>query len=439
MLLPSALATQLRAGRVVPFVGAGISRRAGLPDWPGLLHRLLDWASEQHIIVESIDLLETHIDSGDFDPVAHALGDQLGQRLDDALRSILAPVGILPTGIHRLLASVDWPSVITTNFDRLLPDSFDSPIVLTWKDDGGIGDVLRTGNSHVMMMHGWVEDPGGIVLTPQQYRDSFRHPAQNNYLRILLAQYSLFFLGTSLRDYDLKFFLEELRYAFGPARTPHFALMSADQADAVTSKHLRENYGIEVVPYTPSTEEHPEVEHFLRAAIDQLPVSKRKTPVPGAAFETLRQARPTMTETEYLQHFRDTCKQLADSGFARTAWRALRVELDRLAPKIDVVSRMETVVTLAEIMLLDEEYDFAYQLLRGHVHDVSAITGQAVSHDFAQVLFRAALENYYLREANEAYELASQVAVPDLDSLGAQLEWSAFLNEGPSIATGITP
>jgi hypothetical protein len=146
-----------------------------------------------------------------------------------------------------------------------------------------------------------------------------------------------------------------------------------------------------------------------------------------------------MTETEYLQHFRDTCKQLADSGFARTAWRALRVELDRLAPKIDVVPRLETVITLAQIMLLDEEYDFAYQLLRGHVYDVSATTGHPVSHDFTQVLFRAAIENYYLREANEAYKLASQVAVPDLDSLGAQLEWSAFLNEGPSIGTGIIP
>jgi hypothetical protein len=437
--LPSTLAKRLLSGRVVPFVGAGISRKAGLPDWPCLLHLLLDWAEQERIAVENIDLLRTHIDTGDFDPVAHVLGDQLGARLHDALRTILAPEGVTPTVVHHLLASADWFSVITTNFDRLLPDSLGLPTVLTWKDDEGIGDVLRTGTSHVMMMHGWVEYPEAIVLTPQQYRDSFRHPAQSNYLRILLAQYSLLFLGASLRDYDLKYFLEELRHAFGPVRTPHFALLPADQADAVTSKHLRENYGIEVIPYTPSTKEHPEVDQFLRAVIDELPQSQRKTLAVGAAFETLRQSRPTMTETEYLQHFRNTCTQLGNSGFARTAWRALQVELNRVAPNIELIHRIETTVALSEIMLLDEEYDRAYQSLRPCIPNVAGIADDTVRHHFAKVLFGAAIESYYLREADEAYELAKQVGLPDLDSLGAQLEWSGFLHKGPSSLPEIAP
>ena len=39
--LPTFLKSQLKAGRVIPFLGAGISMNAGLPDWPGLLERLV--------------------------------------------------------------------------------------------------------------------------------------------------------------------------------------------------------------------------------------------------------------------------------------------------------------------------------------------------------------------------------------------------------------
>ena len=217
--LPALLKSRLNERRVVPFVGAGISTAAGLPDWPGLLRALVTWAVHSGVPVPRADLIEEAIQKNNFDRASHALSEALGVRLPEALRSILSPPGALPTPVHRILAKVVWPVVITTNFDKLLPEAFEGRPALVWDEQEAIGDALRTGTPHLMLAHGWIQNPGSTVLTPAEYRDSFRNPALQNYLRTILSQYSLLFLGYSLGDWDLKFFLEELRFAFGPQRS----------------------------------------------------------------------------------------------------------------------------------------------------------------------------------------------------------------------------
>ena len=240
--LPPALVRQLQAGRVVPFLGAGLSRIAGLPDWSALLRALVAAAPIDAINVERAHLLNVAIDIGDFDVAAHSLQLALGMKLYPMLQTILTPkVTEIPT-IHRQLASVTWPAVVTTNFDDLIPTAFEDSQILTWKDAEEIGHVLRAGIPHVMMAHGTLSDPSTIVLSPQAYRESLHDPAVTHYMQVVLSQYSLLFLGYSLSDYDLKFFLEDLRHAYGRAQIPHFAFLPAAQVNELSSAHLRDNY-----------------------------------------------------------------------------------------------------------------------------------------------------------------------------------------------------
>jgi hypothetical protein len=165
--LPPGLRAQLLAGRVVPFLGAGIGLPCGLPDWRGLLEKLLKWAATEGIEIPHADQIALAIEGGDFDAPAHALSRALGATLDKALSAILSGPAVTPTPLHRLLASVAWPIVLTTNFDNLLPESFAHRLApITWQDSEQLGNALRTGAKHLMLAHGWVGRQGSIVLAP---------------------------------------------------------------------------------------------------------------------------------------------------------------------------------------------------------------------------------------------------------------------------------
>ena len=48
MDIPGDLIKQIKAGKCVAFVGAGLSQAAKLPGWPDLLRRIIKWA-EVHL------------------------------------------------------------------------------------------------------------------------------------------------------------------------------------------------------------------------------------------------------------------------------------------------------------------------------------------------------------------------------------------------------
>jgi hypothetical protein len=177
----------------------------------------------------------------------------------------------LNIAILLMAASVAWPIVLTTNFDNLLPECFAHRLTpITWQDSEQLGNALRTGSKHLMLAHGWIGRRGSIVLAPAQYRESFHSPAQQMYLRALLSQYTLLFVGCSLRDPDIKFFLEESRQAFGLGSSPHYAVLPRTEIDDVRRSHYQENFGIHILTYEPSAG-HPEVEAFVRKAVDVVP------------------------------------------------------------------------------------------------------------------------------------------------------------------------
>ena len=92
--LPSLLVSQLRAGRVIPFLGAGLSRAAGLPDWQELLGVIVSWGEGRGISPTRAALIREEIAQRKFLQVANALQRDLGDALFDALREILAPAGL---------------------------------------------------------------------------------------------------------------------------------------------------------------------------------------------------------------------------------------------------------------------------------------------------------------------------------------------------------
>ena len=441
--IPAELQKQLVVGRVVPFLGAGLGMPCGLPNWSGLLQKLATWSEDNGDDLSTIALIRHSISQGNLDAAAHALGQTIGSRLSEALRSILAPPNLKPTPLHSLLANVSWQMVLTTNFDNLLPESFANRLEpLTWQDNIRMGEVLRVGQPHLMMVHGWIERPDSIVLTPTAYRESFRSAAQRHYLTSLLSQHSFLFLGCSLRDPDIKYFLEELRYAFGPSRVPHFALLPANEVDELQLADMKDNDGIQVIPYT-ATAGHPEVEEFVRRLIDVLPTTFLYDPlVKVSGLQVAKSLAANTTPSEYLVQFRNTCDEIAASGLLRTAWSALHTEL-KCTMQASVEVRLRTSMRLAQMMREDQVFDFAVRILQEYA---KFLDDPAMPDDlrlqFEMLRFRSFLDEYCLAEARDVCTRAAAHGAPttQLEEMRSGLMIAEFLHAGqaPESATQST-
>lgn len=157
-------------------------------------------------------------------------------------------VGRTPSPILRLLADLEFPIVITTNYDHLYEQALDQKA----EDEKASGqipseyqvsiynpntttkaktvDCLKDPDPrrpYVLKIHGDVGKPESIVLTDEDYiqfvlRMSDKHPFHpfgNNVLAHLMKWPTLF-IGYSLVDYNLRLLFKTLRWKLDGAQIP---------------------------------------------------------------------------------------------------------------------------------------------------------------------------------------------------------------------------
>lgn len=147
-------------------------------------------------------------------------------------------VGREPSPILRMLAELEFPIVITTNYDQLYERALDqmgsehqvsvySPNTTT---KAKTIDCLKDPDPkrpYVLKIHGDVGKPESIVLTDEDYiqfvlRMSDKHPFHpfgNNVLAHLMKWPTLF-IGYSLVDYNLRLLFKTLRWKLDGAQIP---------------------------------------------------------------------------------------------------------------------------------------------------------------------------------------------------------------------------
>jgi hypothetical protein len=430
--LPPSLIDDLSCGRVVPFIGAGLSRRAGLPDWPQLLIALISAAAARGLSVAIGKQIRDASARGQYELASDALATHLGDQLGSALAEILDPPGLDLPLVHTLLATVSWPAVITTNFDNLLPRAFGAHTrTITWLDRPGMENVLRSHSPHIMFAHGALEQPGSIVLTTEGYRRCLRDAAYRTYLKSVFTNYTVLFLGFSFTDRDVLWLLEDLRETFGASKTPHFALVATSDTSDLRVDSLRQNFNIEAIVYTPTDSTHPEFETLLRQVVDHCPGPRRDL---ASTLDALKVKQPGLDAVEYLRQYAETCRQLSESGYSRSAWVSLQAELHRAERDLALQDRVVLSMVLARLEIADAQYESASNLLYG----LSALPlhegiDAATLREFANLWFHAGFQSYRADVPNAALMLAREAGCKQsqLDALDTYTALFTFLHGDP--------
>ncbi len=248
MQLPRGLLERVGQGKIIPFVGAGLSRgikskdgTSLFPTWSELLIKaaeelssdgknddadLVSSMTRKNLLVEAANHAEVGLGRSRWLRLLKDTFDRVYDDADPASLALLQQVWSLGSNL-----------VVTTNYDRSLqwtcPDRADFRV---WDIEAKVEQVaaLRDGvpRATVWHLHGQIDNAAELVVTSKGYTDLYgklergrTYKAALQVLRSVLTSHSLLFLGFSLQDAEFMKQLLEVNDTYDGATGHHYALL----------------------------------------------------------------------------------------------------------------------------------------------------------------------------------------------------------------------
>ncbi|MEH6782203.1 MAG: SIR2 family protein [Rhodoglobus sp.] len=238
------LAAFAREGKLVPFMGAGVSVSAGGPSWSELIQQLASGIEMSESETESL----TRANRSALDQAAYLRERYLDRARESDVESgaedfgvaIAAAVSVERYGLApALLASLRTEQAITLNYDdlfeRAASDAKDPRTVIP-------GATSKTvSNKWLLKLHGSVDDPASIVLTRDDYLGyNTTREALSAIVKANLITHHLMFVGFGLADDHFHQIIHDVRQSLpsdpsGPGYATAITML-ADPLDATLWK-----------------------------------------------------------------------------------------------------------------------------------------------------------------------------------------------------------
>ena len=203
-LYVSQIKKSIKENSLILFVGAGISANSNLPTWGELIQSFK----------EELDLPDDNSD--DYQRVAQYYYDTFGKnRYKEKIEEVFSSKGISkPNELHTLIEKIAPEHIITTNYDSLLEDQFESGL-LKYNVVAEDKDIPYTSpRRYLIKMHGDLSK-NNIVLKEEDYLDySSNFPMISNLIQTLIMNHTLLFVGYSLKDFTFKAIFRLVQNAF---------------------------------------------------------------------------------------------------------------------------------------------------------------------------------------------------------------------------------
>jgi L-asparaginase/Glu-tRNA(Gln) amidotransferase subunit D len=294
------------------FIGSGISRWAGLPNWRDLLIGLAQYyenkteAPRINLVEETIKrLANLSDDSSVYQKTGSFIRQQFinEQTWRQALKSLLKVD--TPSDIHDVIAHLSWHRIITPNYDPLIELAArrinkEVLVVHPWNTEG-IEQIERSDiPSCIFKIHGDIgDDSSQIILTEEDYKGLYSAPEDDNNPNVFKRT-----LGTLLRSTTVTLFMgyshddPYLRTLYnyskiGAKKDNVFALVERSGKDFEKRiNDLTKELNIEFISYSGNdNHDHNELLDFLKYFIE-----------PEAADEHYRQLAKLKKPTVIMLH-----------------------------------------------------------------------------------------------------------------------------------------
>lgn len=199
--------------RIIPFVGAGVSKSVGLPLWMELFKEAKKFIPATHH-----NTFDLYYEKGDVDKIINFIYDtssviknkeSLKMKLIEPIINSKIKDEILLDSIILDIVRCNLDYILTTNYDKLIEKTdalknnlySKSKNILTFE-----GFQMLEDSQFIFHIHGDIDLLGSMVVTNSDYETLYENEANKRILTGLINKRSMLFLGFSLKD---KYFSEE--------------------------------------------------------------------------------------------------------------------------------------------------------------------------------------------------------------------------------------
>lgn len=228
----------LEAGDVVPFIGAGLSKGGGFPTWDD---HLRSQGRTAGIDAAHIEELLAH---GEYETVIAEIEVSRGRDVfTQEVRDVFSRTGTI-TETTLLITELFTDTLITTNYDRLIEQAFDTGANNAFQVINGL-DALADADSDrisLIKLHGDITVPGKCILSKRQYNQAYGEgdvDLTQPIPRLLEYHYtnsSLLFIGCSLQNDRTVQVFRAVKRKVGDVDIPqHFAIEQAPENEQALS------------------------------------------------------------------------------------------------------------------------------------------------------------------------------------------------------------
>lgn len=236
-IIPSHLLTQRNEGNVIFFCGAGISRRAGLPDFAGLTQKVVDKLRPEKKTLDAIERGDSA------DRIFRLLVGEFGQsEIDREIYAALNATRKPDLSCHQTILDISRgvdgrPQLVTTNFD-LLFEAVEKRIARVVPP--ALPDLsLQHSIDGVVYLHGRLRKPevgvaSGYVISSGDFGRAYLSEGwATRFVKALRERYTIVLLGYRAEDPPMRYLLEGLNAADSASySSPIYAFTQGDEGDA---------------------------------------------------------------------------------------------------------------------------------------------------------------------------------------------------------------
>ncbi|MCW8197312.1 hypothetical protein D8B23_02480 [Verminephrobacter aporrectodeae subsp. tuberculatae] len=287
-----------KRGELVVFVGAGVSRLCGTPDWRGFANQVVGELEK----FGELSFLESEQLRGLGDPrriLSIALARAKEKKLDIDFNRILHPSTPEAIGreLYELLAELR-PVFVTTNYDKWLDDEpLEELAVKAPKAKGSESEPVKLPEKRkkyylpkhlsadrlvergaVIHLHGTYTEPDSMVVSLRDYIGHYADKRVQDFLSEMFRNYTVLFVGYGLAELDILEYIvrsnETLRSNVQEVR--HYILYACRSTDSVQTRFnesfFQEQCGVKVIPYCIDEKGYPELLEVFKSWKPELDV-----------------------------------------------------------------------------------------------------------------------------------------------------------------------